>query len=602
MTASPRGDTEVASTEGKNGLVLHGIPASPGVVVGPAFVYGDILDEVERFEIASEDAEKEIARFRRAVELVKDELTQDAERISMELGQDQADVFLVHSMILEDRMVTEVIERRIREDRMNAEAAVADEMKRVSSVLAASEDSYLRDRAFDVTDIGKRVIERMLGVWAHCPLVHPMVVVSRELRASDTVSMDRGRILGFITELGGKETHAAILARSLGVPAIVGIKQGLQRIQTGDTIVVDGDDGVVVVNPTEPELGRYRELQEEEAKGWADLSPLIGQPSVTLDGQTIGLSCNIGSLEDALEASRLGADGVGLFRTEMQFMAANMFLTESEQYDVYRDVVEALEGRPVVIRTLDIGGDKFVGPENPYREHNPYLGYRSIRLLLDRPDLFVTQMKAILRAGLHGDVRILWPMISTVGELRAAKAKLEEAKQALSSEGVAFRDDVPAGVMIEIPSAAMVADRIAQECDFLSIGTNDLVQYTLAVDRGNAFVDHLYRPHDPAVLGLIRKAVDGARAAGKPISLCGEMGGIPEYVPLLVGLGVRELSVAAMRLLFTKKAIRETDTSSARELAEAALAASTAADVETIIGLGRSRGGRGSVGDPASRR
>jgi phosphotransferase system enzyme I (PtsI) len=566
-------------------MVLHGIPASPGIVAGPAFVYGDILDEVERTDIDAGAVEAELERFHRAVAFVRDELTRDAERISMELGQDKADVFLVHSMILEDRMVTEAIEKRIRDELWNAEAAVAEEMKRVSGILSSSADAYLRDRAYDVTDIGKRVIERMLGVWAHCPLVHPMIVVARELRASDTVTMDRGRILGFITEHGGKETHAAILARSLGVPAIVGIKQGLDRIQTGDTLVVDGDDGIIVVNPSDTELGRYRNLQEEEAKEWADLSPYIDLPSETLDGETITLNCNIGSADDAREAARLGADGVGLFRTEMLFMAASMFLTEDEQYEIYRDVVTTLEGRPVVIRTLDIGGDKFVGPENPYREHNPYLGYRSIRLLLDRPDLFVTQMKAILRSGVHGSVRILWPMISTVGELRAAKAKLNEAREELTSAGVEFSSDVPAGVMIEIPSAAMVADRLARECDFLSIGTNDLVQYTLAVDRGNALVDHLYRPHDPAVLGLIASAVEGAARAGKPISLCGEMGGIPEYVPLLIGLGLRELSVASIRLPFTKKAIRQTDSGAARKLAERALDASTAADVEKIIHL-----------------
>ncbi|MBD3368650.1 MAG: phosphoenolpyruvate--protein phosphotransferase [Candidatus Eisenbacteria bacterium] len=581
--------------------VLHGIPASPGIVVGPAFVYGDILDEVERVEMDAAEADAEIERFHQAVALVKDELTQDAERISRELGQDQADVFLVHSMILEDRMVTEEIERRIREEHVNAESAVADEMKRVSSVLASSSDAYLRDRAYDITDIGKRVIERMLGVWAHCPLVHPMIVVARELRASDTVSMDRGRILGFVTELGGKETHAAILARSLGVPAIVGIKHGLDRIQTGDTLVVDGDDGNIVVNPSDEELQRYRGLQEQEAKEWADLSPLIDKAPETADGERIGLFCNIGSVEDAREAVRLGADGVGLFRTEMLFMAANMFLTEEEQYGIYSDVVDTLDGRPVVIRTLDIGGDKFVGPENPYREHNPYLGYRSIRLLLDRPDLFVTQMRAILRAGVHGDVRILWPMISTVGELRAAKSRLDRAREELAAEGAQFSDDVALGVMIEIPSAAMVADRLARECDFLSIGTNDLVQYALAVDRGNAFVDHLYRPHDPAVLGLIRSAVEGARAAGKPIALCGEMGGIPEYVPLLIGLGVRELSVATIRLLFTKQAIRRTDTEEARRLAEQALDAPTASDVGRIIGLGHDGSGDApQAGDAAS--
>lgn len=571
---------------------IQGISASPGVAVGPAFVFGDILDEVETRRIDEAQVASEIRRFHEAVALVKDELAQDAARISKELSEEQADVFLVHSMILEDKMVLESIEGRVTRDRVNAEAAVADEMKKLAQVLAASDDAYLKDRAFDITDIGKRVIERLLGVWAHCPLMHPMVIVARELRASDTVTMDRERILGFVTELGGKQTHAAILARSLGVPAIVGADGVLERVRTGDTLAVDGGTGSVIVGPDPGTIELYSEKRKEMERERAELGPLIELPSETADGVRISLEANIASVEDAEEAARLNADGIGLFRTELVFMAAGSFLGEEEQYEIYRAVAEEMPGKPVTIRTLDVGGDKFVGPENPFREHNPYLGYRSIRVLLDRPDVLTVQMRAILRAAVHGRVRMLLPMISNVEELRSAKALFEEAKAGLRSEGARFREDVPVGVMIEIPSAAIVADRLAAESDFLSIGTNDLIQYALAVDRGNVYVDHLYRPHDPAVLSLIASAVNGADLAQKPIALCGEMGGAPRYVPLLIGLGLRDLSVATSRLLPTKKAIREADTRETASLAAQALAASAAGDVAALLGLktgGRTR-------------
>ncbi len=565
-------------------ITVCGIPASPGVASGPAFVFGDILDEVETRTIGSGEVESEIGRFRDAVALVKQELTRDAESISEQLGDEHADVFLVHSMILEDRGVLEAIEGRIRTDLVNGEAAVAQEMKRLSGVLASSDDTYLRDRSFDISDIGKRVIERMLGVWAHCPLMHPMIVVASELRASDAVSMDRGRVLGFVTEHGGKESHAAILARSLGVPAIVGAPGIADLVNTGDVMAVDGERGTAILRPTPATLERLDRQREAEAREREDLGELLELPAETMDGTRIGLFANVGSVEDAREAARLGARGIGLVRTEAVFMASGSYLSEDEQYDAYRGIVEAMGGKPVTIRTLDVGGDKFVGPENPFRERNPNLGYRSIRVLLDRPELFIAQMRAILRAGAHADVRLLWPMICTLEELRGAKEVLEESKASLRRDGVPFAENVPAGVMIEIPSAALLADRLAAESDFLSIGTNDLIQYVLAVDRGNSLVDRLYRPHDPAVLMLIARTVEGARFAGVPVAVCGEMAGDPEYVSLLLGLGVEELSVAPPRLLLAKREIRRTDLAKARSLAEQALAAGTAGEVEAVLG------------------
>jgi len=558
---------------------------SPGIAVAPAFVYGDILDEVEARSIAPSEVDSEIARLREAIELVKGELVRDTEHVSRELGQDQADVFLVHSMILEDPSVLESVLDVIRNDLVNAEAAVASEMKRVAGVLASSEDRYLRDRAYDVSDIGKRVIERLLGVWAHCPLSQPMVLVAHELRASDTASMERGRILGFVTELGGVESHAAILARSLGVPAIVGVDGILDRVRTGDVVALDGTSGAAVVDPTPEVLERYERKREEDATERRYLASVTDLAAVTLDGTEISLMSNVGSVDEAHEAARLNADGIGLLRSELVFMSAEIFLDEDAQYEAYRGAVEAMGGRPVTIRTLDVGGDKFIGSENPFREHNPNLGYRSTRVLLDRPDLLMAQCRAVLRASAHGPTRMLLPMISSVEELREVGRRLDDAKTQLRRDGIAFEENLPTGVMIEIPSAAMVAERLARECDFLSVGTNDLVQYALAVDRGSSYVSRLYRPHDPSVLALISRSVEGAAAAGKPISLCGEMAGTAVYVPLLIGLGLRELSVSNSRLPRVKKAIRDTDLAEAEKIASEALRASTAADVARLVGL-----------------
>jgi phosphotransferase system enzyme I (PtsI) len=455
-------------------------------------------------------------------------------------------------------------------------------------VLAASDDRYLRDRSFDVSDIGKRVIERLLGVWAHCPLSQPMILVSRELRASDTASMERGRILGFVTELGGTESHAAILARSLGVPAMSGVEGILDKVRTGDMIALDGARGVAVVDPSADTRMRYQRRREEEAEERLGLEVVLDLPSVTRDGTRIALMSNVGSIEGARTAAGLHADGIGLLRSELIFMAADLFLDEDAQFEAYRGAVLAMGKSPVTIRTLDVGGDKFVGPANPLHEHNPNLGYRSIRVLLDRPDVLRTQFRAILRASVHGNVRVLLPMISSVEELREALGRLSEAKDQLSSAGVSFDESIMVGVMVEIPSAAMVADRLAEECDFLSIGTNDLVQYTLAVDRGSSYVSRLYRPHDPSVLALIARSVEGAASAGKPISLCGEMAGTPAYVPLLIGLGLRELSVSNGRLLLTKRAIRDVELNAAVSLAREAVAARTASDVGELLGLDRS--------------
>jgi len=579
-----------ASRENGGGTVVHGIPASPGIAIGRAFAYGDILDEIEVRSIAPDEAESEIERFHDAARVVRRELVRDAERVAAELGQDKADVFLVHSMILEDRMVVDAIEGRIRSDLVNAEAAIAHEMKRVGRALSASSDAYLRDRAYDISDIAKRVIERMLGVWAHCPLSEPMVILAAELRASDTVSMDRDRLLGFVTELGGREAHAAILARALGVPAVIGARGVLSSARTGDMLIVDGERGIVIIDPAPDVIEDYRGRKRERADHLADLGTTIDQPARTSDGVRIQLLANVGSIDDAIEARRLGADGVGLFRTELVFMASGLVPPEDEQHDVYRRVVEIFDGRQVTIRALDLGGDKFVGPENPLMEHNPYLGYRSIRVLLDRPEFFVTQLRAMLRASVAGDVRILLPMISSVDELRAAAARLEEAKESLRRDGVEFDEDTPVGIMIEIPSAAISARKLAAECDFVSIGTNDLVQFALAVDRGSAYVDHLYRPHDPAVLALIAGAVEGATEAGVPTAICGEMGGTPEYIPLLLGMGLREFSVAPGQLLFAKRAIRATDITAAVELSRRALAQSTAAEVAGLLGLSTEKG------------
>ena len=446
------------------------------------------------------------------------------------------------------------------------------------------DDPYLRDRGADLRDIGRRVIQKLMPPqqtpW---DLKEPVILVSPELAPSDTVRLDREKVLAFATESGGKDSHAAILARSLGIPAVLGIEGLLSKVNKGDTLIVDGDTGIVLIRPPVELIQNYQDLQKKRELYQTDLYKLVSLPSNTLDGREIRLWANIGGLTDLEYSLRFGAYGIGLFRTELPFLVWRRFLSEDEQFSLYHNVVTGAAGREVTIRTLDFGGDKFFEDGKSQKEKNPFLGYRSIRVFLKEKDLFKQQLRAILRASACGPVKVLFPMISSVEEIRQIRDLFELTKGELRKEGIPFDEGIPFGIMIEIPSAAILADQLAKEVDFFSIGTNDLVQYTLAVDRNNDLVNHIYKPLNPAVLRLIQKVVQVANQTGKPVTLCGEMAGTPAYIPLLVGIGLTDLSMNPSSLLEAKKIIRNTEYEHWKSVAGTASDLALIEEIEKLI-------------------
>jgi phosphoenolpyruvate-protein phosphotransferase (PTS system enzyme I) len=537
---------------------LKGIPASPGIVIGKAHVFRDILMLVERQDLKEGDAENEVARLNQAIRQVIDELIEDSFQTSRRTRKREAEIFLTHIAILKDPYFITQIVQDIRENGVSAESALLKQVDEFGRAFRKIHDNYLRERGEDLRDIGRRVIQKLMpDQQPSLGLEEKVIIVSSELTPSDTVRLDREKVLAFVTESGGKESHAAILARSFGIPAVVGLDGLLSKVHKGDTLIVDGQLGMVLINPPEEAIRRYQDLKQKYESRQADLEGLISLPSETGDGREIRLWANIGGLVELEYALHFGAHGIGLFRTEMPFLLWRRFLSEDEQFFLYQKIVSQAGGKEVTIRTLDFGGDKFLEDGKNLNEKNPFLGYRSIRIFLRKKGLFKKQLRAILRASVYGPVKVLFPMISTIEEVRQIRRVFELAKRELRKEGAPFDERVPLGVMIEVPSAAIMADQLAREVDFFSIGTNDLIQYTLAVDRDNDLVNHLYEPLNPAVLRLIQNVVRVAKEAGKPITLCGEMAGTPAYIPLLVGMGLTDLSMNPSALLEAKKSIRE---------------------------------------------
>jgi phosphotransferase system enzyme I (PtsI) len=539
---------------------LKGIAASPGIVIGKAYVLQDILLMVERRGLEEARAEEEVARLKQAMRRAVDELMEDNSQMALKIGKKNAEIFLAHLAILKDPYFITHILKDIRENRVNAESAVIRQVDEFRKIFSKMDDPYLRERGADLRDIGRRVIQKLMPpqqtLW---DLKEPVILVSPELAPSDTVRLEREKVLAFATESGGKDSHAAILARSLGIPAVLGIEGLLSRVNKGDTLIVDGDTGIVLINPPVELIQNYQELQRRRESYQKDLYKLISLPSKTLDGREIRLWANIGGLTDLEYSLRFGAYGIGLFRTELPFLVWRRYLSEEEQFSLYQEVVTRAAGKEVTIRTLDFGGDKFFEDGKSQKEKNPFLGYRSIRVFLREKDLFKQQLRAILRASAYGPVKILFPMISSLEEIRQIKDLFEITKEELRKKGISFDEEIPFGIMIEIPSAAILADQLAKEVDFFSIGTNDLVQYTLAVDRTNDLVADIYKPLNPAVLRLIQKVVQVANQTGKLVTLCGEMAGTPAYIPLLIGIGLTDLSMNPSRLLEAKKIIRNTE-------------------------------------------
>ena len=563
--------------------ILRGIPVSPGVCRGKIIVLPDErLDSVPRYEITAADIPDHINRLEQAYVQTRRQLLAVQEKVNVGIGAKDASIFEAHLLVLEDPTLLDEVNRFMEKEKVNIEFAFATVADKYVSTLAAIEDEYLRERAADMRDVTQRIVHNLLGTQREQDLQNfkePCIIVSYDLAPSRTATLDKDMVLGFATDVGGKTSHTAIMARSLRIPAVVGLGGASRELHTGQYALLDGYHGSVIINPTDQTLFEYGQLVRKHVSFEEKLRDTIDKPAITLDGVRITLSANIEKASDVEAVKSFGAEGVGLFRTEYLFINCATLPTEEQQYQAYRAVAVALSPDPVIIRTLDLGGDKFMSHLNVPQEMNPFLGWRAIRFCLQEKEIFRAQLRAILRASAEGNIRMMYPMISCLDELTQANALVDTYREELRAEGQAFNPDMEIGVMIEIPSAALIADALAKRAKFFSVGTNDLIQYSLAVDRLNEKIAHLYEPTNPAILRLIKFATDAARANQIWTGVCGEMAGDPLMIPLLLGLGVDELSVAPQAVPQIKYLIRRIKMSEAKEIADAALNSESAADI-----------------------
>jgi phosphotransferase system enzyme I (PtsI) len=559
--------------------IYKGIVASPGIVIGRAYLLDRKKIVVAGQRIEDISVKDEVARFRRAVELSKSQLEDLRKRFSKGLGKSHIYILDTHIMLLEDKLLIDGAIKRIRESRINAEGALKDTITAIGQKFDMIEDEYLRERKHDVEQVGERILRNLIGHKQEslADIKDEAVIIAHDLAPSDTLMMRKDKILGFATDAGSRTSHTAILARSLGIPAAVGLENITVSVKTGDVVILDGLHGVVIVDPDEETFLDYLKKQRRYKYFEQELEKIKSLPAETLDGHVITLQGNIELPEEATSAAEHGGSGIGLYRTEFLFINRPSMPTEEEHYRAYRHVAEKAYPHDVVIRTLDVGGDK-VGLAGGYeKEANPALGLRAIRFCLQKRDLFRTQLRGILRASVHGSIKILYPMISGLAELHETKKILEEVKAELRSEDKPFNHNVKIGVMIEIPSAAMIADLLAREVDFFSVGTNDLIQYTLAIDRQNEHVAYMYEPLDPAVLRLLRNVSAAAREQGITLAMCGEMAGDPLYAAILLGMGFQHLSMNVASIPWVKKVVRSVRMQDAVELASLVMRQPTAA-------------------------
>lgn len=558
--------------------MLKGIAASDGIAAAKAYML--VQPDLSFSETSIDDPETEINRLDDAVEASKSELELIKQKATENLGEEEAQVFEAHLTILADPELLGQIKDKIKNDKVNAEAA----LKSVTDMFiemfeAMTDNAYMQERAGDIRDVTKRIMSHLLGVTLPNPALiqEEVVIVAHDLTPSDTAQLDRNYVKGFITDIGGRTSHSAIMSRTLEIPAVVGSGSATTDIQEGEMVIIDGINGDALVDPTDAELADYKQKAAEFAAQKEEWARLKDAKSVSADGKEVLLGANIGTPDDVLGANDNGAEAVGLFRSEFLYMNSNELPTEDEQYEAYKAALEGMSGKQVVVRTMDIGGDK----ELPYlplpEEQNPFLGYRAIRICLDRQDIFRTQLRALLRASKYGRLAIMFPMIATVQEFKDAKAIFEEEKANLVASGVEVSDDIQVGMMMEIPAAAMIADKLAKYADFFSIGTNDLIQYSMAADRGNERVSYLYQPYNPSILRLIKNIIDASHKEGKWTGMCGEMAGDQIAVPLLLGLGLDEFSMSATSILKTRSLIKKLDSKEMKELADKAVS-----DCETV--------------------
>ncbi|WP_348623343.1 phosphoenolpyruvate--protein phosphotransferase [Paenibacillus peoriae] len=564
-------------------LKISGIAASAGIAIARAFILEHPNYAVERRAVG--DVEAEIARLDAALVQSQTELESIKEKTLQELGEKKAEIFASHLLILNDPELIDPVKAKIRDEQLNADYALNEVATQFISMFENMKSAYLQERASDMRDVTKRILNHLLGVHFVSPaeIAEETIVLAEDLTPSDTAQLNREFVKGFATNIGGRTSHSAIMARSLEIPAVVGTKNILSQAKSGDLIIVDGLDGHVFVNPTDEIVAEYRAKQVAYDKQREEWRKLRGEATVSVDGVHVELAANIGTPNDVAGVLDNGGEGVGLYRTEFLYMGRDKLPSEEVQYTAYKTVLERMEGKPVVVRTLDIGGDK----ELPYldlpKEMNPFLGFRAIRLCLDRQDIFRTQLRALLRASVHGNLRIMFPMIATLNEFREAKAVLLEEKEKLVAEGVSVSEEIQLGIMVEIPSTAVLADQFAKEVDFFSIGTNDLIQYTMAADRMNERVSYLYQPYNPSILRLVKMVIDAAHREGRWVGMCGEMAGDTTAIPLLLGLGLDEFSMSATSILPARSQISKLSRADMEKLATKALDMQTAEQVVELV-------------------
>ena len=564
---------------------LQGIAASDGIAI--AKVYTLTEPDLTVTKVTVEDSEKEVSRLDDALAASIKDVELIKETALKNLGEEEAQVFDAHLMVLSDPELIGQVKDSITSNKVNAESALKEVTDMFISIFAGMEDNpYMQERAADIRDVSKRILAHLLGVKVPSPatIKDEVIIVAADLTPSDTAQLNRQYVKAFVTDIGGRTSHSAIMARSLEIPAIVGTKEVTSIAKDGDIIIVDGLTGDVFLNPSEEVIAEYRAKAEAFAAQQAEWEKLKDSKTYTKDGHQVELAANIGTPKDLEGVVNNGAEGVGLYRTEFLYMDSHEMPTEEDQFEAYKAVLEGMNGKPVVVRTMDIGGDK----ELPYlplpHEMNPFLGYRAIRISLHEPAMFRTQLRALLRASVYGKLRIMFPMIATLNDFRGAKALLEEEKAKLIAEGVAVSDDIQVGIMIEIPAAAVLAHQFAKEVDFFSIGTNDLIQYTMAADRMNERVSYLYQPYNPSILTLIKHVIDSAHKEGKWAGMCGEMAGDQTAVPLLVGLGLDEFSMSASSVLKTRSLIAKLTLSDMQALADKAInECATVQEVEALV-------------------
>lgn len=563
--------------------MIKGIAASNGIAIAKA--YKLVMPDLTVEKTTVDDVNQEIKIFESAMESTAKELETIKEAASKNLSAEEAAVFDAHALVLQDPEMKTQVEDKIKGEKLNAAAALEEVAGQFIMIFESMDDEYFKERAADVKDVSRRLLANLLGK----PLPNPalideeVVVIADDLTPSDTAQLNKNLVRGFATNIGGRTSHSAIMARSLEIPAVVACKTITDDVKDGDIIALDGIEGTVIINPDEATIKEYTQKRDEYVAYREELKKLVNEKTITTDGHHVELVANIGGANDLAGVKDNGAEGVGLFRTEFLYMESANLPTEERQFEVYKEILESLENKPVVVRTLDIGGDKKIEAIDLPDEMNPFLGVRAIRLCFQREDIFRTQLRALLRASVYGDLRIMFPMIATLDEFRKAKGILMEEKEKLIAEGIEVSDTLQVGIMIEIPAAAVLADQFAKEVDFFSIGTNDLIQYTFAADRMSSGVSYLYQPFNPSILRLVRNVIAAAHKEGKWVGMCGEMAGEPLAAPLLLGLGLDEFSMSATSVLAQRKLIKGLSKAEMEVLANKACDCATMEEVVALV-------------------